>query len=179
MTGSQSGRYEAMVQKELSSGVRNDSLFLGISFGMDQKEFYTHCWKLNKEGKLIQGPNNLSIQYELVDELKSKAWMHFYPNFYHDKVVEMPMVIGYQSWSPWVTELATDSLLNDVIALMEQWYGKGFIKLHHKEKGDAYVKINGNRRIGVYIKGENKIAVLITDLTAKNEMLGTDMLDEM
>lgn len=172
-TGSGSNSpYEKMVQDELASGIRNDSLFLGLTLGMTNKDFYTKCWELNKEGLLIQGPNNRSVQYELLnDELNAEAYMHFYPNFYEDKILEMPINFSYKGWSPWIEELKTDSLLVDVKQLMEQWYGPGFIEVEDEEKGKAFVNVQGNRRISIYTKKENTVAVLITDLVARNEQL--------
>ena len=54
--------YVILEREEIASGVRYDSLFLGVKFGMSSKEFYSHCWDLNK--KIIsQGPTNNSVKY--------------------------------------------------------------------------------------------------------------------
>jgi hypothetical protein len=42
--------YEKLVDKELASNKRYDSIFLGIYLGMTNKDFYQHCWDLNKQG---------------------------------------------------------------------------------------------------------------------------------
>jgi len=42
--------YEKMVARESAKEGRQDSIFLGITSGMTAKEFYGHCWQLNKEG---------------------------------------------------------------------------------------------------------------------------------
>ncbi len=170
--------YEELLASELGKELRYDSLFLGIQFGMNQKDFYAHCWKLNKEGLIIQGPNNLSIQYSLDDGLKDKAMMHFYPTFYNKKVMEMPVIFTYEAWSPWNKALSPDSLIYDVKAMLETWYGGEFMEMDDTGKGKSFVKIDGNRRIGLYIKNETSVMCLMTDLLAKNELLIEEKLKE-
>ena len=46
--------YSELVKQGLGKGVREDSLFLGIYLGMSSKDFYGHCWELNKKG-VIRG----------------------------------------------------------------------------------------------------------------------------
>ncbi len=171
--------YEELLTSELGKEIRYDSLFLGIQFGMSQKDFYAHCWKLNKQGKIIQGPNNLSVQYTLENGLEHKTMMHFYPTFYKKKIIEMPVIFTYEAWSPWNEQLSPDSLLVDVRNLIEDWYNGGeFIEMEDKGKGKSFVKIDGNRRIGIYVKNETSVMCLMTDLLAKNEMMIDEKLKE-
>ena len=64
----QTNPYLELEKKELSSGVRYDSLFLGVKFGMTSKEFYAHCWDLNRQKLITQGPSNNSVRYYLPTE---------------------------------------------------------------------------------------------------------------
>ena len=64
----QTNPYLSLEKKELSSGVRYDSLFLGVKFGMTSKEFYAHCWDLNREKLVSQGPSNNSVRYMIPTE---------------------------------------------------------------------------------------------------------------
>ena len=41
--------YYDIEKRELNSGVRNDSIFFDLHFGMTSKEFYDRCWELNKQ----------------------------------------------------------------------------------------------------------------------------------
>ena len=34
------GEVERLIKRELATGVRNDSLFVGVYFGMEKQEFY-------------------------------------------------------------------------------------------------------------------------------------------
>ena len=107
-------RYNRLVEKELATGIRHDSLFLGISFGMSQKEFYTHCWQMNKQGLIRQGPGNATVLYEFKD-LKEPAEMNFYPKFHQGRIWKMPVRYNYTSWAPWNTRLCSDSLVVDLV----------------------------------------------------------------
>lgn len=165
--------YHRVVERELASGIRHDTLFFGFYFGMTSKEFYDHCWKMNKKGWFRQGATNQTV-WAKVTELDHPAGMDFYPTFYKDTIVGMPVTFTYDSWAPWNKHLAADQLQLDVVELLEKWYGKGFIKIKNPSKlaltGDAYVKVDGNRRISVYSKDDTKVIVDYVDLSKKEEM---------
>jgi hypothetical protein len=161
--------YERLVERELASGVRHDSIFMGIYLGMSAKDFYAQCWELNKQKLIRQGNSNTSVLYEMT-ELKHKADMNFYPTFNGDKILEMPVIFSYTAWAPWNKELWSDSLILDVKNLMEKWYGPGFIKLEHPEKGIRWVKVDGNRRIMLWKEDDQQVKALYTDLTMEDEL---------
>jgi hypothetical protein len=160
--------YHKLVEQEAATGKRYDSLFLGMKLGMERKEFYDQCWKLNKQQLIMQGPSNMSVEYK-INELKEPALFRFYPNFYKDKVYEMPGSFSYDSWAPWNKHLFADSLLEDVKTLLEKWYGEGFIKVSRKDGKFAYVKVNGNRRISLYTVSDQYVHAIFTDLTVEKE----------
>ncbi|MEM1135085.1 MAG: hypothetical protein AAGI07_04550 [Bacteroidota bacterium] len=160
----QSHEYYDTVEKELASGVRYDSLFLDIKFGMRQKEFFTHCWELNKKGVITNGSKNMSVLYRLDEELKDAGKMNFYPEFYDNKIYKMPVIFSYEGWAPWNEHLSADTLLVDVVALLKKWYGDDFITVSHEKKGTAYIKVDGNRRIAIYKKSESEVEAMFTDL---------------
>jgi len=160
-------RYERTLKRELSSGIRNDSLFFGIRLGMTSKEFYAHCWNLNKQGLVKQGSVNRSVEYITRDELKHKAAMNFYPTFNHDKIVEMPVRFSYTGWAPWNKKLAADSLQMDIINWYSKKYGEGFIKVKHPIHGTAFVKVDGNRRITVFKETSLIVWAVFRDMSAE------------
>ena len=155
--------YHQRVEEELAKGTRQDSLFLGITFGMSTKEFYAHCWELNKQGIIQQGTQNTTVMQE-VDALTYPATMDFYPNFYEDKIYEMPVTYAYKAWAPWNRHLFADSLQQQVLTLYQQQYGKDFMKIEHPQKGVVYVKVDGNRRISIFQENDTRVKVLFTDL---------------
>jgi hypothetical protein len=160
-------KYERRLKNELASGVRYDSLFLGLYFGMPEKDFYGHCWKLNQKGLIKQGESNTTAELELKDELKHLAVMDFYPKFNQSKISEMPVMFKYKGWAPWNKTLSSDNLQNDVLKWYKKVYGDGFIEIKHPLHGTAYVKINGNRRITIFKENELRVWAVFTDLTVK------------
>ena len=163
----QKSPYERLLEAELASGERYDSLFLGLRFGMTSKEFFTACWDLNKQGLVRQGTRNATVVYDVSEELPHAAKMDFYPRFYEDRIVEMPAVFRYDGWSPWNRHLWADSLQLDVVKLLEDWHGDGFIRADHPELGSAYVKVDGNRRIAVTALDDQLVQVTYTDLSVE------------
>jgi hypothetical protein len=157
-------RYERLVERELTSGVRYDSLFFGIYLGMTSKDFYTHCWELNKKGLIRQGSSNLSVVYDLKD-MKHAAKMNFYPTFLEDKIYEMPVRFQYDAWAPWNKHLQSDSLQLDVLNLLEGWYGEDFMEVKHPVHGSAFVKVDGNRRISIFTQGPAEVFAVFTDMS--------------
>jgi len=169
---SEKAKYERMVKDGLESGVRHDTLFLGFWLGMTSEEFYKKCWDLNKEGMLKQGEGNTSVLYKMTDELKATVKVNFYPEFYNDKIYQMPVTFQYEAWSPWNKEFSGDTLHIELLSVFERWYGKGFMEVDKEMKGKAYVKIDGNRRISLY-KGMNADGIvwaLYTDMSVDEEV---------
>jgi hypothetical protein len=160
-------KYDRILKHELASGVRYDSLFLGLYFGMPEKVFYTHCWNLNHKGLIKQGESNTTAEYVMKDELKYPALMDFYPKFMQGKIFEMPVSFKYKGWAPWNKTLSSDNLEKEVLKWYEKVYSDGFIKVKHPIHGTAYVKIDGNRRITIFIENELRVWAVFTDMTVK------------
>ncbi len=157
-------KYETQLEEGIASGQRYDSLFLELEFGMTQKEFFTTCWRLNKEGLIKQGPENLSVEYDL-DELSFPGQLRFYPQFHEGVIYRMPCEISYATIVPNDERFSSTTLLPEVKKLMEAWYGEGFIYLENDESTkNLYVKIDGNRRIRIFRKDQFTVAVDITDM---------------
>lgn len=165
----QKAKYDRKLKQELASGIRHDSLFMGIYLGMPVKEFYTHCWELNRKGLIRQGTRNMTVAYQIKDELKYPATMDFYPEFAEGKISEMPVRFIYNGWAPWNKKLSSDSLQVQVLKWCEKRYGNSFIEVRHPKRGIAFVKVNGNRRISIFKENEMSVWVVYTDLLVKKE----------
>jgi hypothetical protein len=160
-------RYNSQVQKELASNKKVNDIFMGISLGMTSKDFYLHCWDMNKKGLFTDGGNNTAVKYRLVNnELKHPAEMNFYPEFNNGKVARMWVKFQYEGWVPWNKKLDSDDLVLDVLALYKKWYPEGnpFLTIADKEKGTIYVKVDGNRRIIIGRFDDIQVKVDYTDL---------------
>jgi hypothetical protein len=162
-------KYERRLKHELASGVKYDSLFMGLYFGMPEKVFYLHCWNLNKKGLIKQGESNTTVEYELKDELKYPGIMDFYPKFAQGKIFEMPVRFKYKGWAPWNKTLSSDNLQIDVLKWYEKVYGDGFINVKDPKRGIAFVKVNGNRRITIFKENELRVWAVFTDMSVKKD----------
>ena len=98
--------------------------------------------------------------------------MDFYPAFYKDRIYEMPVVFSYDGWAPWNKGQHADSLKIEVLDLMEEWFGTGFIEIENPNYngGNAFVKVDGNRRISIYNVDETKVYVDFVDLLVLKEV---------
>jgi len=163
-------KYERRLKHELASGVRYDSVFMGLYLGMTDKDFYTHCWLLNREGLIRQNPSNTKVEYQLKDELSAPVTMNFYPVFGNGEIVEMPVRFKYNGWAPWNKSLSSDSLQIDILKWYEKVYGDGFITVKHPERGMAFVKVDGNRRITIFREDDMYVWAVFTDMLAKREL---------
>ncbi len=166
-------KYERRLERELASGVRYDSLFMGIYLGMTARDFYTHCWMLNHQGLIRQGVKNKTVEYEMKDELKYPATMNFYPTFVQDRIYEMPVRFVYNGWAPWNKKLSADSLQMDVLKWFRQIYGDDFIEVKHPKHGLAFVKIDGNRRITIFKQDDMHVWAVFTDMLVKKQLEAT------
>jgi hypothetical protein len=162
-------KYDRKLKHELASGVRYDSLFMGIYFGMPEKEFYLHCWKLNQKGLIKQGESNTTVVYELKNELRYPALMDFYPRFTEGRIYELPIRFKYKGWAPWNKNLTSDKLQLNVLNWYKEVYGRGFMEVRHPQWGAAYVKINGNRRISIFKENELYVWAVFTDMLVKKD----------
>lgn len=183
--------YQLRVERELASGVRADSLFLGYHFGMSKKAFMDHSWELNKEG-VISGYSTIGHTFT---ELAYPALMEFFPEFRDDKMVRMPVKIEYRGWAPWNDHLAPEVLMTDLVKHYEETYGEQFHEIKNEEvvgtkemgigmgvemgqeiggemggvMGDVtYISIRGNRQIRIFKESVSKVMLEFTDLSASS-----------
>jgi hypothetical protein len=155
--------YQTLVKNQLESEIRNDSLFLGYYFGMGREEFRDYSWQLNQDGVLT---GFVEIDYQ-VDFLKSKATMSFYPEFQDEKIVRMPVTIGYDAWAPWNEQFWPEVLVEDLKEYYENEYDAEFTLLYVPEiERQAFVSIDGNREIRIYKNAEATAMVDFIDLNS-------------
>lgn len=164
-------KYDDRVKKELSRGIRQDNIFMGVKLGMTSKEFYTHCWIMNKKGIFFDGPGNMSVLYHFKKELRYPASMNFYPDFQQNKINKMRVTMSYDAFAPWNKHLLADSLQLDVLNLFKKWYKEAdFIEMKDDVRGTIFIQVSGNRRIIIGKYDEAHVKVDYTDLLAEKEI---------
>lgn len=162
-------KYNRLVKKELARGVRYDSLFLGLYLGMPQRDFYLHCWQLNRKGLIKQGSGNTTVYYKM-SGFKDTVDVNFYPYFYHGKMWRVPVKLNYLAWAPWNKGLYSDTLEKELINKFRKWYGEGFHEVLNADKQIAYYKIDGNRLISIFKEGNTYVWIVYSDLMVLNEL---------
>ena len=141
-----------------------DSLFLGLSLGMDRQAFFDSCWQMNHRKMITQGPTNQNVEYIFDSLINAPVIMRFYPNFYKDKVYEMPVVFMYEAWAPWNKQYSSDTLFKRLVPVFKKWYGDDFQVIDHKTQGTVYARIDGKRRINLFRKDDQYVQAVYTDL---------------
>jgi hypothetical protein len=164
-------KYDRKLKHELATGVRNDSMFLGLYLGMPDKAFFTHCWNLNRRGLVKQGGTNTTVEYQISHELKHPCLMNFYPSFVNGKIAEMPVRFVYNGWAPWNKELSSDKLQLDILNWYKKAFGEDFMEVKHPSRGLAFVNLNGNRQISIFKEDELHVWAVFTDMSIKKELI--------
>lgn len=147
-----------------------DSLFLGFSMGMEKKAFYDLCWEYNRKKIFTHGPSNQNVEYRLVGETKNPVIMRFYPSFENEKIYEMPVTFTYEAWAPWNKQFSGDSLLVEMLPVFKKWYGEDFQVLDHPTMGKVYYRMDGKRRINLFLKDDQFVQAVFTDLDVEKKL---------
>ncbi|PKA98832.1 hypothetical protein B0O79_2526 [Flavobacteriaceae bacterium MAR_2009_75] len=147
-------QYQELVDKEMASEKRYDSILFGMKFGQTKKQFFERCWKLNKKGVIKQGPNNKFVEYRLPlkkdQNLKDAIIMLFYGIFDRNNTMTgMDLQFSYNAWSLWNENLQSSELVPSVKDSLLKWYPGNDFKLLKmpKDTNSVFVKVDGNRRI--------------------------------
>lgn len=150
---------------------KTDSLFLGFHLGMPKKDFFELCTKLNKQHKITQGPGgSTNVEYRIVNEYDSEISMRFFPTFIDEKVFEMPVTYSYVAWAPWNRQYWAENLLPKVLEKYKLTYGQDFKLINHPTQGKVYYKIDGKRRINLFIKDEQYVQAVFSDLKVEKRL---------
>lgn len=165
-------RYIAWEQRELESGIRYDSLFKGLYFGMTHDNFRDYCYYKNtvEHDFRMQGANTSWLESK-IGEMQYPAAINFYPVFDEGVITEMNAQIYYKDAVFKDGVLENDSLLLDVLGLMTNWYGEDFIRIKspNSYETDVYVSVHGNRRISVFPALNAEVKVWMVDLNAREK----------
>lgn len=163
--------YAKLEKAELAKGVRYDSLFFGIGFGQSKKAFYDLCWEKNREGLFSSGGPNNFVKYSMSADssMTRDIEMYFYPEFdEQENITGMEMEYKFRAWSPWNEDLMSNELLPVLKDTLLSWYGGNeFIQIAGETDSESiWVKVDGNRRIAMKPKDDERLVVKIVDLTA-------------
>lgn len=164
--------YSQLVKEELGKETVNDTLFLGLKFGIKKQDFFDKCWELNNKQIIGHSASNNFVKYQLPTKKKdstvSNINMLFYGIFNEEKIMTgMDLKFYYESWALWNKFYHADQLLPVIKDSLLHWYpGNDFVLVPiKKNQKKVLVKIDGNRRIIIEPLENNKeINARIDDL---------------
>lgn len=166
--------YSKVVEKELQSGFILDSTIFDLKFGDSKETYFKKCYELNKQ-KIItnnHGPNPQYVEKldSTMDQTLTKELL-FKGIFDEAKILRgVELKYSYTSWAPWNKKRQSTYLLEDLKNKFRKEYkGNDFIEIKiDNNKVKAFVKIDGNRQILMYEKGDDRhVIVKMEDLRYK------------
>jgi len=164
----ESPSYEEVVDRELSSGERHDSLFMGIHLNMHMQTFYDHCYDLNQKRVFFKKEGSVNVQYTFQKAFSSPVDFVFFPQGGHTLIQKVKGYMIFQKWAPFTNEFTAGKLQEQLKEEMESWYGgRPFIQVEHPLGywPYSYVKVDGNRKIQLYRSfDDSKVEVVFEDL---------------
>lgn len=164
--------YQRLEKRELATGIRKDSIFWEIKFGMTSKDFFGYCWAMNKKGLFTDGNNNTAVLHRMNHrEFSDSVAMNFYPDFNEGRIYRMRVSYSFEAWAPWNKKLYADSLFPQVLNYYQKGYGgNDFIRIEDTARGIIYVKVDGNRRIIAGKPDDHDVKIDITDLLVEKSL---------
>jgi hypothetical protein len=154
-----------------NDGPKSDSLFLGFYLGMPQKDFFDHCTELNSQQKLTQGSGSTtSVEHKISGMYGGDVSMRFFPTFIKKNIYEMPVTYTYDSWAPWNKEYSSAALLPKILESYKAIYGDDFKVVDDRYQGKIYYKMDGKRRINLFIKDEQFVQAIFTDMEVEKRL---------
>lgn len=167
-------RYVTYEKEQLRSGIHQDTLFKGLYFGMSKKEFREYCFDKNLEKEFWQGGRkNMAWVESKLEGLSYPAAINFYPVFTNDTITEMKAAVYYDGDVTYKDgHFESDSLMLDVLNLVQDWYGGETFKIKSPVfyKEDVHVHLKGNCRITINPDlGGQLVDLWFYDLNAKKK----------
>ena len=143
--------YETYVAKELTTGVRNDSLIYRIHFGMTQEEFKSYCTGMNLQKRFMPNPRGTAVRLKLQKGFGAPVLFDFFPVLHSNKPISKIIAsMKYRDFSYYDKIYDIGNLVIEAVEYFEDGYGGNkFIAIPHENKllKHMYVKIDGNRKI--------------------------------
>ena len=161
--------YDDLKIESLETGIIHDSLFLGMYFKMPRDDFYNYCYEKNREGVFTHGQGNMSVAYDLGDQLSHPATLNFYPRFNpREKWISgMNTSVHYKDWAPWLKDRFAQPLMDDFAPVLEEWFGKSMVKVTKDGKPFYYI-LDGNMELTMTPLDDQMVDISITDLSQQS-----------
>ena len=165
--------FDQWVREELRSGEEYNALIFGMEIGQNKQFFFERCAELNKQKLITQGKGRYAeylMQPKDTTKVAERIEMQFFGIFKEDKISGMNMKFSYSGWAPWNPQYQPELLMEQLKDTLTQWFpGNAFRTLDiAASETPAYVKVDGNRLIRMFVINENQVAVRIEDLNQRD-----------
>jgi len=157
------------IRREMATGVQQDSVFLGLKFGIELQDFYDHCRELNLKGIVKEGPRNMSVEYLFKDSLDNPIAFNFYAHKNNQegrnqRIHQYNTTFYYYAFAL-NRHLQSDHLIKMLPSVLMDWYGGNEPFTMVKDGKEHIYKIDGNRMIDLFIFDESTVVATYYDLS--------------
>lgn len=170
--------YQDAKDKEVSSGVKKDTIFMDFVLGMTEAAYFKHADELVLKGKLWLDTNYPSVKvytfdltFPMSDGVNGsyESSTKIVPMITHDDKLYQ-LLVSYKL-KPYSSAALTKALL---VGLLAKKYGYDYLKLPklNKQKADEYdyYWLDGNREIIVFTGDSESAIVSYGDIILKKEV---------
>lgn len=154
------------IEKELATGIRNDTIFLGLEFGMSKNKVNNEMNKLIKEGKIyLDNDNNYRYKFDFGDNTLPHHAIAGFSTFYHKNKLYKFIVVINETEPESMLEVCKLTLFMTYL----NKYKNCFRQKSILDDSHILVCINGNRKIKI-LSGLTDVRIIYTDLIAEKEI---------
>jgi len=157
-----------MFAEAKASEIQEDSLLLGIHFGISQDSFFNYCQVLNQERKIFDSNSKLRVARR-INWKKNNFQMNFYPTYISDKLHRLEFECIHEAYASWNKQYFSETIIDDIKSYFEQEFQIKMEDFDHDKFGKAFVNFTGNRRLRIYIKDQKTVGGEFLDMTIEFE----------
>jgi hypothetical protein len=154
------------IKKELASGKRNDTIFLGLMFGMSENQYINYFKELNRSGKIYTNKKN-EYEYKFnfgAESIPREGFATFHGEFFNDQLYKL-----YVSVEPGEYGYNAQLCQHALVDIYKSKYDDMIIETPiFDDKRPEYIWIDGNRKIEI-IAVVTEARIIYTDLISEQE----------
>jgi hypothetical protein len=164
LTSCKKGKYQTMLATASTSGIQEDSLTLGIRFGMTKEDFFDHCQKYNQAGDIFDSGTPLQVGQRITWK-ENQYQMNFYPQYESEKINKLDFEFYHTGFSKWNKQVYSKEIIPEIKSYLEKEFNLTMEEFDHEKYGKAYVVFTGNRRLRIFLKNQKMVGGEFLDMT--------------
>lgn len=156
---------ENLFFEESNKPQRNDSIVMGVKFGMTSEEFFNYAKKKKDEGLFYPSRSGTMVALDINKEFNYTVQFEFFPVTMQNKLMPIrkyKAILRFKDIYSNKKEMSINNLLDQTLLFFEKGYkGNKFIRVPNDE--DVFVKYN-------YIKIDSNRKITITPFLPMNQL---------